>query len=94
MDKVMLFGIATAAAILLISAKKDRVSGMEDNEASLENIRMGISRGWYTAKLTRVNGAPGVILSGKRTDGSVSKDVYPISEDTYQQLLLDGVSES
>lgn len=92
MDPVVLFAGITAAVILAISAKKDRVAGMDDDYVSLENIRKGISRGWYAATLlTTADGKRAVRLTGKRTDGSYSNDIYPVTEETYNALMADGL---
>lgn len=63
-----------------------RVAGMQDPEASLDNIRRGVANGWYKAKRTMVNGKPAVELSGRTKDGKLYTDVYPVSLETYNKL--------
>ena len=82
-----------AIAVAIAAGRKQAVSGMDDPEVSLENIRRGVANGWYSAVLTHVDGMPAVRLSGRLQDGSEYADVYPISEADYQQLLTDGTPE-
>lgn len=85
---------AGAAALFLLCRSKrntpENIEGMTDSEVSIENIRRGVANGWYTAELTRVDGAAAVRLSGKTNDGSTYTDVYPISESDYNTLMGDG----
>lgn len=85
---------AIAAAVLILRKQSTSGTGaMTDKEVSLENVRMGMARGWYSAELTHVNGKPAVRLSGKRTDGTYSNDIYPVSQSVYEALKSDGVQE-
>ena len=86
----LLLGAAVAA--VLISRKKTSGTGaMSDMPVTLANIRMGVSRGWYQAELTMVNGQKAVRLFGKKTDGSYTSDVYPVDDATWQVLIEDGI---
>ena len=88
--------IAISAVIvfgLLIMASKHRnedVAGMEDTPVSADNIRKGVSRGWYTATLVRVNGVPAVRLSGRSADGDTYTDVFPVTWEDWQTLKKEG----
>lgn len=86
--------IGAAAAALLIARKKTVGTGaMSDMPVTLDNIKMGVSRGWYTAELTMVDGQKAVRLSGKQTDGTYTSDVYPVDEATWQALKQYGIKE-
>lgn len=89
-----LIGIALAGLVALFALNTGRNMGagkVTDPMPSLENIRMGIRRGWYTAVLKRMYGKPFVVLSGKDTNGEQTTDIYPISEQTFKALKNDGV---
>ena len=89
-----LIGIALAGLVALFALNTGRRTGtgkVTDPMPSLQNIRMGISRGWYTATLCRRYGKPCAILSGKDTQGAQTSDIYPISEETFKALKNDGV---
>lgn len=84
--------IGAAIAALMIAKKKTSGTGaMSDMPVTLENIRMGVARGWYTAQLTTVYGKKAVRLSGKQTDGTYTSDVYPVTDEVWQALLADGI---
>ena len=86
--------VATISAIvgLLILTKKNRgVGKMTDPEVSIDNLKRGITNGWYQAQLTYVDNKPAVKLSGKLTNGKMFLDVYPISPDVYDELKQMGV---
>lgn len=68
-----------------------RVGAMTDTPVSLDNIRKGIARGWYTAQLTTANGHLAVRLSGQITNGQNYSDVYPVTKATFDALKADGV---
>ena len=77
---------ALAALAVIIMHRNKSIKGMSDPIVSIDNIRRGVKNGWYTAQLTRHNGAPAVRLSGKRTDGTYESSLYPITEADWQQL--------
>lgn len=91
-SNILIIGAAVAA--LLIARKKNTGTGaMSDMPVTLKNIRMGVSRGWYSAELTMVNGQKAVRLSGNQTDGNYTSDVYPVDEATWQALKQEGIKE-
>lgn len=52
-SNILILGAAVAA--ILIARKKTVGTGaMSDMPVTLDNIKMGVSRGWYTAELTMV----------------------------------------
>ena len=83
-SNTILYGALAVAALALIRRKP--VSGMQDPEVSLDNIRRGVANGWYKATRTMVNGKPAVELSGRTQDGKLYTDVYPVSQETYNKL--------
>lgn len=92
MKPTTLLILGAAVAAVLISRKKTSGTGsMSDMPVTLDNIRMGVSRGWYQAELTTVNGQKAVRLFGKKTDGSYTSDVYPVDDATWQALVEDGI---
>lgn len=72
---------------------RDYINGMSDPMPTIENLKRGIENGWYSAKITAVNGKPAVRLSGKLTNGKEFSDVYPISESVKNELKEIGVQE-
>lgn len=83
--------IAIAVGLLAISRSTTKgTSGMNDTEATLDNIRRGVKNGWYSCVLVRSDGFPAVKLSGKDTTGNSYEDIYPVSEDTWQTLKSEG----
>lgn len=89
MDTLILIVIATACTLAFIR-KAEGTSGMNDPEATIDNIRRGVANGWYTCVLTRIEGKPAVKLSGKDAAGNDYEDVYPVSESTWQTLASEG----
>lgn len=69
------------------------IEGLEDDPVSIDNIRMGVQRGWYTCVLTRVNGIPAVRLSGRTADGKTYTDVFAVTEEDWQTLKKEGYAE-
>lgn len=86
-------GLALAVAITwkLLSQKKSSIGAMTDPMPTLDNLKRGIANGWYTARLTIVDGQQAVELSGKLTDGTFYADVYPISQEVAKELRKIGV---
>ena len=93
MDSLVIIAILLLGGFAIAAAKKhDSVDGMEDTPVSLDNIRKGVERGWYTATLCRVNGMPAVKLTGKDAQGKTYSDVFPITEADWQTLKNEGYS--
>lgn len=90
MDGIVIIAALAAVAIFAAAAKSDGTAGMSDTPVSAENVRKGVSRGWYKAALTRVNGQPAIYLYGKDTNGLEYGDKFPISETEWQQLKSEG----
>ena len=89
MDGIVIIGLLLLGGALIARSAK-ATAGMDDTPVSLDNIRKGVARGWYTCTLTRVDGQPAVRLSGTTTDGEETSDVYPITEDDWQTLKAEG----
>lgn len=89
MDGIVIIGLLLLGGALIARSAK-ATAGMDDTPVSLDNIRKGVARGWYTCTLTRVDGQPAVRLSGTTTDGTYTTDVYPITEDDWQTLKAEG----
>lgn len=66
---------------------------MEDDPISIENIRRGVTNGWYTCVLTRVDNIPAVRLSGRTADGKIYTDVFAVTEEDWQTLKKEGYAE-
>ena len=92
MNELVLIGILLLGGVAIAYAKKhdDGTAGMQDNPVSLDNIRKGVSRGWYKARLTRVNGQPAIYLYGYNTNGQEYGDTYPISQADWDTLKAEG----
>lgn len=68
------------------------IGKLTDAPLDLNNILMGVSRGWYTARAEELAGWGYVVwLTGKKADGEPVEDVYPISKQTYEALKAQGV---
>lgn len=94
MNELILIGILVLGGIAMAAAKNKGASGMSDKPVSIENIRRGVSQGWYTAKLTYKNGRPAIFLSGRTADGKVFSDVYPIAQADWDALKAEGYEEA
>lgn len=92
MDKAIAISAIVVLGLLIMASRhrNEDVAGMEDIPVSIDNIRKGVQRGWYTATLVRVNGVPAVRLSGRSADGMHYSDVFPVSEADWQQLKTEG----
>lgn len=84
--------LAALGFILVLAGKNKKIGKLSDSPLNADNILMGVSRGWYTAKLGNSENGYTVQLSGKNTDGSSTTDVYPITEETYNTLVSKGIS--
>ncbi len=82
--------VAVAFVAVVNKPKESEILGMEDKPVSIDNIRKGVSRGWYTAVLTRVDGKPAIRLSGKATDGQQVVDTFWISQKDFDTLQDEG----
>lgn len=89
--KPLLIFAAVAAALIFTRRRAAGIGKLSDNEVELDNILMGVQRGWYTARPDVLNGMYVVYLAGQKTDGERTEDVYPISKQTYDALVLRGV---
>ena len=88
----MLTTILIVGAVLLLLKKKSPTMGkLSDPEVSLDNILRGVERGWYKARSGKTSMGYVVYLSGTRSDGTYTEDVYPISETTYNELQKRGI---
>ena len=93
MDSLVIIGLLLLGGFAIAAAKKaDGTAGMEDAPVSLDNIRKGVQRGWYSATLCRVNGTPAIHLYGKDASGNNYGDVFPITEADWQTLKNEGYS--
>ena len=92
MDKAIAISAVIVLGLLIMASRhrNEDVAGMEDMPVSADNIRKGVSRGWYTATLVRVNGVPAVRLSGRSADGDTYTDVFPVTEEDWQTLKKEG----
>ena len=91
MDGIIVIGILVLGGLAIAAAQKhDSVDGMEDTPVSADNIRKGVSRGWYTAALTRVAGKPAIRLRGTSKDGVQIVDTFPISQEDFDALQNEG----
>lgn len=89
MDGIVIISILLLGGLLMRKVKG--TNGMSDPVTSIENIRRGVKNGWYSAQLTRTaDGKPAVLLSGKKTDGFYTQDIYPITEADWQTLRAEG----
>lgn len=93
MKPITAIGLSLAVAIAwkLLSKKKSGVGAMSDQAPTLDNLKRGIANGWYTARLTIVDGQQAVELSGKLTNGQLYSDVYPITSAVAKELQQMGV---
>ena len=82
-----------AVGLWAITRKSGKAVGrMSDTPVSLENVRKGVARGWYTAQLCKVDGKPAVKLSGT-ANGKPYSDYYPVTQATWNALKADGVQQ-
>lgn len=93
MKPITAIGLSLAAAIIwkLLHKRSQMVGTMADPAPTIDNLKRGIANGWYKAQLTTVDGKLAVRLSGKRTDGKLYSDVYPITPEVAYQLKEMGV---
>lgn len=80
---------AVLLAGLLLWRRSASVGAMSDKTVSLENIRKGVTRGWYKVQLCHIDGKPAVKLSGI-ANGKPYSDYYPVSQATWDALKADG----
>lgn len=91
MDGYVLIGLGLLIAAVVFGSSRSRsVGSLEDDPVDADKIRMGVSRGWYEAKLIRVNGIPAVELSGRTADGSYYTDKFRVTEDDWNALKNEG----
>lgn len=89
---LIIFGALVAVAFVAVATKprESEILGIEDQPVSIDNIRKGVSRGWYQAILTRVDGKPAIWLTGKNTNGGTYTDVFWISQEDFDTLQAEG----
>lgn len=83
--------ITCAIGLLWLANNRQCIGSMSDKAPTLENLKRGISNGWYQAQLTMVNGQQAVRLSGKLTNGREYSDVYPVTPEVAAELKRMGV---
>ena len=92
MKPITAIGLALGAALAWkLLSKQKSVGKMSDTAPTLDNLKRGISNGWYQAQLTTVDGKPAVRLSGKLINGKHFSDVYPITPEVAAELKQMGV---
>lgn len=89
MKGIVFIGVAAAAMLLLVSAKKNP-RGLIEPDVDAEDIREGVKNGWYTCVLITKDGMPAVRLSGKMTNGQPYVGEYTISESDWKALRREG----
>ena len=78
-----------------ISGHCGAIGKLSDDPLELKNILMGVERGWYTARVEELAGFGYVVyLAGKKADGEYTEDVYPISKETAEALMAQGVGRA
>ena len=92
MDGILVIGIIAAVAFFTLASKPSQAAanGMEDTPVSADNIRRGVTNGWYTCVLVYVDGIPAVRLSGRTADGKLFTDVYPVTQTDWDALATEG----
>ena len=91
MDGLVILAILLLGGFAIAAAKKhDGVEGMQDTPVTIDNVRKGVSRGWYKATLKRVDGKPAIYLYGIAANGEQYGDTFPISEADWQTLKDEG----
>lgn len=89
MDGIIIFGLLLLGGVL-ISRSSKAIAGMDDPKVTIDNIRRGAKEGWYEVALTRVDNKPAVKLTGTVSTGERKTFVYPISQEDFDQLQLEG----
>ena len=95
MNTLLLLILGGAALYAIKQHQQTKPVGkLSDEPLELENILMGVSRGWYTARPQILDGFGTVVwLSGKKANGEEYEDVYPISREVYDALLANGIGK-
>lgn len=94
MNELILISILIFGGIAMAAAKNKGANGMSDKPVLIDNIRRGVSQGWYTAQLTHVNGQSAIILSGRKADGKMFSSAYPVSQADWDTLKAEGYAEA
>ena len=84
--------IAGIVAFIAGKRKSKAVGKLSDAPVDLNNILMGVERGWYKARVDKLSTGYVVYLSGKKADGEYTEDVFPITKQTYDALVAQGIS--
>ena len=88
---VVILGALAAVAIIAAAAKKCPTGAYNPEYISLENIRRGVSEGWYEINgLYASGGRFFVSLKGKTTDGEEFVGTYEISASDFNILKIEG----
>lgn len=90
----MLTTLLILISVLYVAGRKRTeatVGRLSDRPLNLDNILMGVERGWYKARTTKTSFGYAVYLSGTKADGTETTDIYPISEETYNALKAKGI---
>ena len=92
MDGIVAISIISLLALLVVAGRPSQaaIEGMEDTPVSIDNIRKGVTNGWYTCVLVRVDGTPAVRLYGKMANGKSFTDVFPVTESDWNTLKNEG----
>ena len=89
MDGIVIIG-ALAAVALIVAAAKPKVADSAEYDVTADEIREGVTNGWYTCVLTLKDGQPAVILAGKMTNGDDYEGIFLISESDWNALKTEG----
>ena len=90
----MLTTLLILISVLYVAGRKRTeatVGRLSDRPLNLDNILMGVERGWYKAKSTKTSYGYAVYLSRTKANGEETTDIYPISEETYNELQRRGI---
>ena len=90
MDGLFVIGVLLLGGLLIAATGNKHVDGMDDKPVDINQVRKGVARGWYEAALTRVHGKPAIRLSGKLANGETYQDVFPITQEDFDQLQSEG----
>ena len=88
---VVILGALVAVALIATAAKKCPTGARDPEYISLENIRRGVSEGWYEINgLYASKAGYFVSLKGKTTDGEDFIGSYAISKTDFDMLRKEG----
>ena len=92
MEGLVISAIVLSIAFVALASKQSQAaaSDIEDAPLKIDSVREGVEKGWYTAKLTVVDGIPAIRLTGKLTDGKTFTDVYRLNVNDWKELQKEG----